>query len=104
MSIPLLFDIELEQAYTESKTLTYTIIPKTEGNLLLDSLVLVDTHTFLDVEPTQKLMSLDIDSPQTVQTTLTVGDTAIPGKYKVLLGAETENVAISKFVTVTILP
>ena len=105
-SIPLPFDIELEQNSLslragESKSLSYTIIPKSK--VVLDSLIAVDTHTFLKVEPEQ-LMSLEIDTPQKIQTQIIADDTVVPGKYKVLLGAETENVAISKFVTVTILP
>jgi hypothetical protein len=39
-----------------------------------------------------------------VDVTISASDDASPGTYKILLGAQIEDVSISKFVTVTILP
>jgi hypothetical protein len=47
---------------------------------------------------------LNYDTPKLVDVTISASDDAIPGKYKVLLGSQIEDVSISKFVTVTILP
>jgi len=47
---------------------------------------------------------LNSDTSKPVEVTISASDDATPGKYKVLLGAQIEDVSISKFVTVTILP
>jgi len=45
---------------------------------------------------------LDFDTPLQILATITASEDAIPGTYKVLLGAQSPDIAISKFVTVTI--
>jgi len=42
------------------------------------------------------------DSFELINVTLHADDELIPGVYKVLLGAETEQVSVSKFVTVIV--
>ena len=109
-SISLPLDIVLDQTSAslrpgDSKTILYTIHPKSENNISPVSLVVVDTHTFLDAEPLEHYDTISLDSgTKQIQVTLSASENALPGKYKVLLGAETEHIAVSKFVTVTILP
>jgi hypothetical protein len=43
-----------------------------------------------------------ISDSETITVTLSSDDEIIPGKYKVLLGVETEQVSVTKFVTVII--
>ena len=45
---------------------------------------------------------LDFDAPRPIHTTISASDDAVPGTYKILLGAQSPDIAISKFVTVTI--
>jgi len=45
---------------------------------------------------------LGSDTPRPIHTTISTTDDAIPGTYKVLLGVQSSDVAISKYVTVTI--
>ena len=69
------------------------------------SLILITTHDFLSIDltdDTPEIFQLDFDGPRTIQTTISASEDAIPGIYKVLLGAQSSDIAISKFVTVTI--
>jgi virginiamycin B lyase len=69
------------------------------------SLILLTTHEFLNVDlvnDTPEKFQLDFDAPRPIYTTISASDDAVPGTYKVLLGAQSPDVAISKFVTVTI--
>ena len=54
------------------------------------------------IDETPEIFQLDFDGPRTIQTTISASEDAIPGIYKVLLGAQSPDIAISKFVTVTI--
>jgi virginiamycin B lyase len=45
---------------------------------------------------------LDFDAPHPIHTSIHASEDAISGTYKILLGAQSSDVAISKFVTVTI--
>ena len=71
------------------------------------SLVLSTTHVFWDVKlsdnKTEKIR-LDCDAPRQINTSICASKYAVSGTYKVLLGAQLSDVAISKFVTVTIDP
>lgn len=109
-SIPLPIEIQLESdtmnlAPGETLPFNFVVHPKSQKDILVVSLVLSSTHEFLNV-------NLDNDSPNTFQlnsdasrpihTTITASEDAIPGTYKVLLGVQSPEIAISKFVTVTI--
>ena len=63
------------------------------------------THEFLNVDLTHdssETFQLDFDAPRPIHTTITALEDATPGTYKILLGAQSSDVAISKFVTVTV--
>ena len=105
-SIPLPFGIELDSKDIsllpgESKNLSFTISP--QQDLSDVSLILSDSSNFLAVTSNVS-DSLQLDTPRNVDVTISASDDATPGTYKILLGAQTEDVSISKFVTVTVLP
>lgn len=106
-SVPLPFDVALDTQEIsllpgESKNISLTITPQSTvvENV---SLILTDYVTFLDVT-SDKSVPFQLDSPRTGDVTISASDEAAIGTYKVLIGAQIEDVSISKFVTVTILP
>ena len=107
-SIALPFGIELDSKDIslvpgESKNIFFVI--SSQQDLSNVSLILSDPYNFLDVTSNvSDSFQLDFDAPRPVEVTITASDDATPGKYKILLGAQIEDVSISKFVTVTILP
>jgi virginiamycin B lyase len=56
----------------------------------------------LELVETPETFQLDSDAPRVISITINTSEDAIPGTYKVLLGAQLPDVAISKYVTVTI--
>ncbi len=106
-SVALPFGIELDSQDIsllpgESKNLSFTISP--QQDLSDVSLILSDPHDFLNISSNVSVpFQLNSDT-KPVDVTISASDDAIPGKYKVLLGAQIEDVSISKFVTVIILP
>ncbi len=69
------------------------------------SLILSTTREFLNIDlssDASETFQLGSDGPRPIHTTITASESAVPGTYKVLLGAQSPDVAISKFVTVTI--
>jgi hypothetical protein len=86
----------------ESKNLSFVINP--QSTIYEDvSLILSNSATFLDITSSVS-DSFRLDSPKTVDVTISASDDASSGTYKVLLGSQIEDISISKFVTVTILP
>lgn len=105
-SIALPFGIELDSKDIsliagESKSLSFTI--SAQQDLSDVSLILSDSSNFLDVTSSVS-DSFQLDSTKSIDVIISASDDIIPGTYKVLLGAQIEDVSISKFVTVTILP
>ncbi|MBI5859598.1 MAG: lyase [Nitrosarchaeum sp.] len=107
-SVALPFGIELDSKDIslkpgESKNLSFTISP--QQDLSDVSLILSDPHNFLNVTSSVSVpFQLNANTPKPVDVTISASDEATPGTYKVLLGSQIEDVSISKFVTVTILP
>ena len=109
-SIPLPLEIQLETnsiALTpeESKEFEFIISPKTQKDLLDVSLILNSTHDFLTVSldsDAAEISQLNYDVPQPIHVTISASEDAVSGIYKILLGAQLPDVAISKFITVTI--
>ena len=69
------------------------------------SLILSPTSEFLDVDLTQdtpETFQLDSDVPRPIHTNISASEDAISGTYKILFGAQSSDVSIGKFVTVTI--
>ncbi len=109
-SIPLPIEIQLESetlslAPGDSQHFNFIVSPESQNNLVGVSLILFPTHEFLDVSlehDSPETFQLDFDAPRPIHTTISASDEAQSGTYKVLLGAQSSDVSISKFVTVTI--
>ncbi len=109
-SVPLPIEIQLESNSLtlvpgDSKPLNFVVSPASQKDLFGVSLILITTHDFLSVDLTDgtpKIFQLDFDGPRPIHTTISASEDAVSGTYKVLLGVQSSDIAISKFVTVTI--
>jgi len=109
-SVPLPFEIQRESdtlaivpGYTQE--FTFIVSPESQKDLLDVSLILSTPHVFLDVDivnDTPRTFQLDFDVPRSVHVSICASKDAASGTYKILLGAQSSDVAVSKFVTVTI--
>jgi len=89
----------------ESRNLNFTLSSTSESTLPSVSLILSSSSNFLDVQANDSPLEFFLpDSIVSINVTLYADDELIPGEYKVLLGAETEQVSVSKFVTVIVVP
>jgi len=89
----------------ETQHFNFIVSPKSQKDMFDVSLILSTTHDFLNVDlvnNTPKIFQLDFDGPRPINTTISASEDAEPGTYKVLLGAQSSDIAISKFITVTI--
>jgi len=108
-SVPLPIEIQLESdtltlALGDTQDLNFVVYPKSQKDMDV-SLVLSATHEFLNVnlvDDTPETFQLDFDGPRPIHTTISASDDAVPGTYKILLGVQSSDIAISKYVTVTI--
>ena len=109
-SIPLPFEIQLDSntlilAPGETPYFNFIVSPTSQKEMLDISLVLITTHEFLNVnlvDNSPSSLQLDFDTSRSIHTTISASEDAIPGTYKILLGAQSPDVVISKYVTVTI--
>ena len=109
-SIGLPLDIELDSKLIslkagQSREITFVVSPQTSQDLFDVSLILSDTHEFLDVATDSNIpqtFQLDFDAPRPIITTISASDDALPGTYKALLGAQTDEISVSKFITIVI--
>jgi len=108
-SLPLFFDVQLDnQKITlkkgEQVQLTLSLIPK--GNNIHNlSIVSSNTAEFSDLvveNNAQDPFQLDSNNTKTIQVSISASDNALPDVYKVLIGAQTDDLVVSKFVTVII--
>ena len=108
-SVPLPLEIQLGSssltvAPGSSERLNFVVSSLSEKDLPDVSLILSSTHDFLNLElaETSETFQLDSDAPRPISITVNASEDAVPGTYKVLLGAQLPDVAIGKYVTVTI--
>jgi virginiamycin B lyase len=106
-TIPLPFEIQLDKNEIfllpgESKNLDFMILPVSENSSSFTSLVLTDSSEFLDIQTNDLFDANTLSDSETITVVLSSNDEIMPGEYKILLGAETEQVTVSKFVTVII--
>ncbi len=107
-TVPLPIEIHLNEDEIslypgESKTLNFNISSISENTLPSVSLVLSESSDFLDVQTNNTpLENFLPDSLESINVTINTDDELTPGKYKVLLGAATDQVSVSKFVTVIV--
>ena len=109
-SVPLPLEIQFESNSItltpgNSKDFDFVVFSKSQQDLFDILLILSSTHDFLSVDSidnSPQIFQLDSDAPRLISTTIRASEDAIPGTYKVLLGAQLSDIAISKYVTVTI--
>ncbi len=109
VSLPADIDLESTSVALErgnSTQFNFTVSPKSQQDLMGVQLLLLPTRDFIDVEllthNSTSVFQLDSGVPLPVYADISVSKDATPGTYKVLVGLQTTDVAISKFVTVTI--
>jgi len=109
-SVPLPLEIQFEYDTLNllpgnSANFHFIISPQfNNGNLELSSIVST-THDFLTVNfihDSVETFELDSDSPIPVHVDISASDDALSGTYKILLGVQSDDVTISKFLTVII--
>ena len=107
-SVELPFEVVLESGLTmvspgSSNEVRFTIVPKAEQDMSGLSPIAVPSDGALDatIDPSQTIRSYDAEP---ITATIDVSPDASPGQYKMLLGAEADEVSISKFLTVIVLP
>ncbi len=108
-SVPLPFEIQLESddlvlSAGDSKHFNFIVNPLSENNLGL-TLILSPVNAFLSVQldhGSTDVFRLDSDAPVPIHANITASEDAPSGTYKILLGGQSSDVAISKYVTVTI--
>jgi len=108
-SLPLFFDVELDSQKVTLKKgekiqLTLSIISKGH-NISNLSIISSDTAEFSDLiveNNVSDTFQLDSDTPRTVQVSISASDNALPDVHKDLIGTQTDDLVVSKFVTVII--
>ncbi|HUT06366.1 MAG TPA: lyase [Nitrosopumilaceae archaeon] len=109
-SIGLPLDIELDSNIIylkagQSMDLNFVVSPKTSQDFSEVSLIFSEPNQFLNVavdSTVPQTFQLDFDAPRPILATISASDDAIPGTYKALIGAQTDEVSVSKFVTIII--
>jgi len=107
VALPLEIQLESDDLTLNSGDSThfnFIVSPKSFDNTLDISLILSPANKFLNVElmDSPKSFQLDSDSLMPIHTRISASEDAVPGTYKILLGAQSSDVAVSKYVTVTI--
>jgi len=108
-SIQLPFEITLDKTKLSLKkgqtsTITLQVIPISGSDIPNVQVTTADTAGFLDIEIESDIdqFQLDFDSPRIIKISITVDENALANTHKVLIGAQTNEVTISKYVTVSI--
>ena len=111
-AVPLPVEIKLEQSTLnivagESQEFHYTIYLESQNDRPEFFLVASATHDFLTVQVLDNSADLVaiVDDPSEsimIPTMISASDDALPGTYKILLGTQSGDVTISKFLTVII--
>jgi len=108
-SLPLFFDVELDRQKVTLKKgekiqLTLSIMPNSSNTPNI-SIISSDTAEFSDLiveHNAPDAFKPDSDTPRIVQVSISASDNALPDVHKVLIGAQTDDLVVSKFVTVII--
>ena len=108
-SLPLFFDVKLDtQKVTlkkgETIQLTLSIIPNS-NSVSNFSIISSNTAEFSDLIVEHNALDIskpDSNTPRTVQVSISASKNALPDVHKVLIGVQTDDLVVSKFVTVII--
>ncbi|MFN3653785.1 MAG: lyase [Candidatus Nitrosotenuis sp.] len=102
--LPFEFEVDQREVAVQ-RGQTVTVQLQLTPNLNTDvDLSAKTTSEFDDIAVELSASSLTLNSPQTAQASITTSDSALPGTYKILLSARTNDVTISNFITVNITP
>jgi len=108
-SVPLPLEIQLESETISlssgtSEDLNFVVSPKPYNEVLGGSLILSTSHDFLSLDLLDSPESFQLvpGTPQPIRTNISASDDAIPGTYQVLIGIQSSDIAVSKYVTVTV--
>ena len=109
-SVPLPFEIQFEFdilniSSDDSATFHFIIDSEFEHDVMELSSVISTTHDFLTVDlihDSVETFELNSDNPIAIHVEISASDDALPGTYKILLGAESSDLTIGKFLTVII--
>ena len=108
VSLPFEIDFEydtLNLTPSNSATFHFIVSPQFGNDGLELSSVISTTHDFLDVElihDSVNTFELNSDDSVAVHVEISASDDALPGTYKILLGAHSSDITIGKFLTVII--
>jgi len=108
ITLPLDIQLDTNNAFLkagQTMDFSYIVSPQSPRDLFDVSLILSDSEEFLDIVPKinqPKNFKLDFDAPRVVELSLVSSEDAVPGTYKVLLGIQTDEVSVSKFLTIVI--
>ena len=111
-TVPLPFDVSIGGGTSElllspgdSSPIDLRIV-SLSGNATVGALLTTSsTHDFINIEQPLSSGSIQLtpnENEITIDTIISVSENAIPGTYKVLLGTQTSDIAVGKFVTVTV--
>ncbi|AJM92115.1 virginiamycin B lyase family protein [Nitrosopumilus piranensis] len=108
-SIPLPLELQLGSetlslSSGEVEHVTALVYPKTTASIGA-SVILAPTHDFIKTVLTHdstETFQLNSNGSQTIHFDIIATDGAVSGTYKILVGVQTSDVAIGKFITVTI--
>ena len=105
---PLPFDIipstpNLVLSPGESAVLSFAIVPDSDSPMGVEPLY-SHTHTFLYPAPHEQPRITILEGMTEWSLDVVAEPNSIPGEYKILVGAEGGSVAVSKYITVQILP
>jgi len=109
-SKPLLFDVEFDQKKIilkkgESHQLQLTITANGVKNIENLSITSTSTAPFSDIvinSDQSGTIQLESDEQKTIQISISASNNALPDVHKVLIGAEIDDLAVSKYVTVIV--
>ena len=107
VTLPFKIQVDLQEitlSKGEQKEIELQVVPQTQNDIQNVLFVTSDTAKFSDliVESDVSNFKLDFDGPQIIKITITAGESALSGTHKVLIGGQTDDVAISQYLTVNV--
>ena len=111
-SLPLPFEADLDSQTIilkkgEKAQVTLTLTPKTGNDISDVSITSSNTAPFSDLVvhlETPTTFQLDFDAPRVISVSISSSVNALPDTHKVLVGAQTDEVVVSQYLTVIIEP
>ena len=109
-SKPLPFDVELDERKIvikrgEQTTLILEITPNGSENVEDVSISTATTSLFSDIiinGNAPDTFQLNSNEPKLIEISITIGENALPDFHKVLIGAQTDEVVVAKYITVIV--